>query len=197
MEFGDLLQYEDLHDNGKLFIIPNNLPKLGLAREVAQLSRELKKGVSSGIQEIQKTSLKDLVLRMGVFHTACTFLSIIEKRFQDAGLRDLAVESGVVAEGSISGGMDGCRKGFSLKPGAVNKYYLIAEYRSMFMRQLKDMLHVSTLKSKLSDFQPSRIAKDEADVKSLVSIVDGSWINPFLGSQRDPVCLSSGKLATP
>ena len=46
---------------------------------------------------------------MGVFHTACTFLSIIGKRFQDAGLRDLAVESAVVAEGSVSGVMDGHR----------------------------------------------------------------------------------------
>ena len=57
VEFGDLLQFEDLLDNGKLFIIPNNLSKLSLAREVAQLSRELKNNVSSGIQEIQKTSL--------------------------------------------------------------------------------------------------------------------------------------------
>ena len=57
VKFGDLLQFEDLFDNGKLFIIPNNLSKLSLAREVAQLSRELKINVSSGIQEIQKTSL--------------------------------------------------------------------------------------------------------------------------------------------
>ena len=347
------------------------------------------------IQWKQSERFKDLVFRMGVFHTACTFLSIVGKRFQDAGLRDLAVESGVVAEGSISGVMDGRRynrgvrfhklmyealmrlvwkgfipwlqenhedskdvvnavfndlkklqdeacgeefekqmasplftqletlfvlymdflrvnngklsefwisyldmteillgllhasregnwelhlssirkmlpwcfaydkinyarylssyllemshleedhpdvvsylraggfsvqigndnpfgripvdqtceetvnkdtqtpggtKGFSLKPGAVNKYYLIAEYRSVFMRQLKDMLHLSTSKSKHTDLQPSRIAKDEADVKSIVSMLDGSWINPFLGSQQHLLCLSSGKLATP
>ena len=36
-------------------------------------------------------------------------LSIIGKRFQDFGLRDLCVESGVVAEGSVSGIMDGRR----------------------------------------------------------------------------------------
>ena len=33
----------------------------------------------------------DIVLRMGVFHTVCTLLSIIGKRFQDAGLRDNAL----------------------------------------------------------------------------------------------------------
>ena len=42
VEFRDLLQHEDFLDNDKLFIIPNNLSKLSLAREVAQLSRELK-----------------------------------------------------------------------------------------------------------------------------------------------------------
>ena len=46
---------------------------------------------------------------MGVFHTACTLLSITGKRFQDAGLRDLCVESGAVAEGSVAGVLDGRR----------------------------------------------------------------------------------------
>ena len=50
---------------------------------------------------------KDLVLRMGVFHTICTFLSVIGKRFQDAGLRDVIIESGVIAEGSVSGVQEG------------------------------------------------------------------------------------------
>ena len=43
---------------------------------------------------------------MGVFHTACTLLSIIGKRFQDAGLRDLCVESGAIVEGSVAGVLD-------------------------------------------------------------------------------------------
>ena len=50
-----------------------------------------------------REQFKDLVLRMGVFHTICTFLSEIGKRFQDAGLRDVIIESGVIAEGSVSG----------------------------------------------------------------------------------------------
>jgi hypothetical protein len=43
------------------------------------------------VQWKQGEKFKDIVLRMGVFHTACTLLSIIGKRFQDAGLRDLCV----------------------------------------------------------------------------------------------------------
>ena len=42
-----------------------------------------------------------VVLRMGAFHTVCNLLSVIGKRFGDAGLRDLAVECGIIAEGSI------------------------------------------------------------------------------------------------
>ena len=54
-----------------------------------------------------KEQFKDLVLRMGVFHTICTFLLVIGKRFQEAGLRDVIIESGVIAEGSVSGVLEG------------------------------------------------------------------------------------------
>ena len=50
---------------------------------------------------------KDIIVRMGAFHTICTLLGIIGKRFQNAGLRDLCVESQVIAEGSVSGVMEG------------------------------------------------------------------------------------------
>ena len=46
---------------------------------------------------------------MGAFHTICTLLSILGKRFQDAGQRDICIESGVIAEGSVSGVLDGRR----------------------------------------------------------------------------------------
>ena len=36
-----------------------------------------------------------------------TLLAIIGKGFQDAGLRDLCIDSGIVAEGSVSGVLDG------------------------------------------------------------------------------------------
>ena len=61
------------------------------------------------VQWKQSEKFKYIVLRMGVFHTACTLLSIIGKRFQDAGLRELCVESGVIAEGSVAGVLDGRR----------------------------------------------------------------------------------------
>ena len=48
-----------------------------------------------------------IILRMGVFHTICNLMSTIGKRFQDAGLRDICIESGVISEGSITGVMEG------------------------------------------------------------------------------------------
>ena len=51
----------------------------------------------------------DIVLKMGVFHRICTLLSILGKHFQDAGLRDICIESGEIVEGSVSGALDGHR----------------------------------------------------------------------------------------
>ena len=39
---------------------------------------------------------KQVVLHVGAFHVSCAFLAAIGKRFGDAGLHDLLVESGVV-----------------------------------------------------------------------------------------------------
>ena len=58
---------------------------------------------------------KGIVLRMGAFHTTCTLLSILRRRFQDAGLRDIGIESGVIAEGSLSGVLDGRRYNRSVR----------------------------------------------------------------------------------
>jgi hypothetical protein len=55
----------------------------------------------------QKLKFESIVLMMGNFHIICNLLSIIGKLFRDAGLRDLAVESGVITEGSIDKALDG------------------------------------------------------------------------------------------
>ena len=44
---------------------------------------------------------------MGTFHTICNALSILGKRFRDAGLKDICIEAGIVAEGSINDVLDG------------------------------------------------------------------------------------------
>ena len=55
----------------------------------------------------KKDEYRNIIIRMGVFHTICNLLSIIGKRFQDAELRDMCVESGLTADGSVAGIMEG------------------------------------------------------------------------------------------
>ncbi|KAK3749597.1 hypothetical protein QZH41_002778 [Actinostola sp. cb2023] len=286
----------------------------------------------------KEEQFKDIVPRMGVFHTICTLLAVIGKRFQDAGLRDLCVEARVIAEGSVNGVLDGHRynravrfhklmyealmrvawkgfiswlqkfhsdkinivqdaiddleglcqnvcheeyekamqsplyfcitelfsvyldylryltaylsqmshleqehpdvhshlasggfsvqigennpfgripvdqtceetvnkdtqtpggtKGFSLKPGAVSRYYMVAEYRSIFLSNLREMLHLKSFYGH-TDLQGTRITRDEEDVKSLVDLLENTWINPFDPDTQELVSISTGKVAPP
>ena len=48
-----------------------------------------------------------VVLMMGNFHTICNFMSSIGKMFGEAGLRNIAVESGVIAGGSTNKVLEG------------------------------------------------------------------------------------------
>ena len=62
----------------------------------------------------------------------------------------------------------GGTKGFSLKHDAVQKYYLNAEYRSIFLRQLREMVGLGGSKLNHPYLQPTRIIKDEAYVQALI-----------------------------
>jgi len=48
-----------------------------------------------------------IIIRLGEFHTVMMFLGVIGKRFRDAGLEDVMIESGIVASGSMNGVMNG------------------------------------------------------------------------------------------
>ena len=50
---------------------------------------------------------KPIVLRLCSFHTACTFMAVIGKRFKDAGLTDIAIESGIADDGSMNRVLEG------------------------------------------------------------------------------------------
>lgn len=91
---------------------------------------------------------KDLVLRMGVFHTTCTLLGVIGKRFQDAGLQDLCVESQVIADGSISGVLEGRRYNRAIR--------------------LHKLIYEALMRQAWSDFQNWIENEKEKEEKSLV-----------------------------
>ena len=89
----------------------------------------------------------------------------------------------------------GGTKGLSLKPNAVSKYNLVAEYRSAFLRQLMDMLHINSFSPKHHHLHRSRITRDETGVKNIISLLQDTGLNSFNLDLQDLVCLSTGKVA--
>lgn len=89
---------------------------------------------------------------------------------------DQACEETVNRDTQTAGGT----KEFSLKAGAVSKYYLIGEYRSIFVKLMKDMLD---LNFHHTDLQGTRIVRDETDVKSLVAMLQSHWLDLFSSVQ--------------
>ena len=59
------------------------------------------------IMNKKENELGRIVLRLGAFHFACSFLGIIGKRFRDAGLENILIESDVIAAGSVNGVLEG------------------------------------------------------------------------------------------
>ena len=55
----------------------------------------------------KQDEFSNVVLRMGAFHTAMTFMAVIGKHFGDAGLASLLVESGMLASGSVTAVLNG------------------------------------------------------------------------------------------
>ena len=47
------------------------------------------------------------LLMMGIFHTLMIFMQVLFKRFGDAGMKDVLIQSSVIAEGSIESALRG------------------------------------------------------------------------------------------
>ena len=70
----------------------------------------------------QKELFPNILLRMGTFHTICNALSILGKRFRDAGLKDICIEAGIVVRGP------------SMVSLMVNTTIVLSESTSTFMK---------------------------------------------------------------
>ena len=107
---------------------------------------------------------------------------------------DQTIEETINKDTQTAGGT----KGFSLKSGAVQTYYLNAEHRSLFPRQLREMVGLGGSRLNHPDLQQSRILKDEADVQSLVNLMEVSWIkNQFRSDQDSLVSLATAAMPPP
>ena len=82
---------------------------------------------------------------------------------------------------------------FSLKAGAIKRYYITSEYRSAFLGQLRDMVQGNRSNVCHTDLQRLRIHKDEDAVSIVVGIIK-DWVNPFVEKQ-DLISISTEKTA--
>ena len=105
---------------------------------------------------------------------------------------DQTVEETVNKDTQTQGGT----KGFSLNPGAVSRFYLTAEYRSSYLRQLKESVNITDTNSRHADLGHSRITRDEADIQSVMDMLENNWVDPFNSEDQDLVSISTGTLAT-
>ena len=95
---------------------------------------------------------KDCVVMLGIFHLLMMYLGIIGKRFKDAGLRDVLVQSEIVTEGSIERALTG-----KMYNRAVRCYKLMHE---ALMRLLIDKFH-----SEMEENEEKMCAQNEALLK--------------------------------
>jgi hypothetical protein len=102
---------------------------------------------------------------------------------------DQAVEETVNKDTETPGGT----KGFSLNPAALKKHYMTAEYRALFLGNLRDMLDMNAYQaSSHPDLNKPRIAKDEKDIQAMEDLLKNNWINPFNPDISDIMSISTG-----
>ncbi len=82
---------------------------------------------------------------------------------------------------------------FSLKAGAIKRYYMTAEHRSAFLGQIRQIALGKTSELHHAELRQTRIKKDEEAVSAVVQLIQG-WINPFTENQ-DLVSISTAKIA--
>lgn len=82
---------------------------------------------------------------------------------------------------------------FSLKPGAIKRYYLTAEHRSAFLGLVRKMVQGKESKLHHAELQAKRIKKDEEAVSAVFQLIQG-WINPFAVNEN-LVSISTARIA--
>ena len=101
---------------------------------------------------------------------------------------DQTIEETINKDTQTAGGT----KGFSTRPNAVAKYYITANDRANYVRQLRAMISRESYKFEHPDMTKRRITRDERDIKSLYNMLKETWKNPFELSSETLCCISTG-----
>ena len=78
----------------------------------------------------------------------------------------------------------------------MSRYHLVSEYRAVYLRTLSDMIGRCSSKLHHPDRQGPMIRKDEADIKSLIDMMENNWLNTLSPDESDLVSLSTGSVAS-
>ena len=82
---------------------------------------------------------------------------------------------------------------FSLKAGAIKRYYIIAEHYSAFLGQIRGMVQGKKSGLHHAELQRTRIKKDKEAVSAVVHLIKG-WVNPF-AEKQDLISISTARTA--
>ena len=82
-------------------------------------------------------------------------------------LVDQTIEETINEDTQTAGGT----RGFSLKPGALQPYYMTAEFKEMFLREIREMVGYDQGNNGHTDQQKSRINKDEKNVQEMTDLL--------------------------
>lgn len=98
------------NDYSTIYTVLKHAQKISTAMGQADTVITFDLAIYSKAKEIQwrfPNEFSNVVVRMGGFHIALNFLSLLGKKYADSGLDDLLIESGVYAAGSTSAVMKG------------------------------------------------------------------------------------------
>ena len=104
---------------------------------------------------------KSCILMLGTFHMIMMFLSVISKRFKDAGLRDVLVQSGIIAAGSVEQAISG-----KMQTSGIRCYKLMYEALcSILLDQMEEMYENDSLKYNFVQDAKVKIKKNCFELK--------------------------------
>ena len=163
--------------------------------ELEQIVIVVDQAIYTKIQEIRWKEkgvyLEKIVIRLGEFHTSMSFLSAIGKRFADAGLQEIFIVSGLVAEGSISQVISGHKYNRSVR---CHKIVCEALFRLQFQAFLaslpsQEAKEFVTIVEMLRDSYPSEFddTSKSSDILNIVSKFD-EWVSKEC-SENSTFCL--------
>ena len=73
---------------------------------------------------------------------------------------------------------------------------MTAEFRTLFLRKMQEMVGYAKGNNDHADLQKSRITKDENDIQGMVDVIL-NWINPFADADQPLASISTSAVASP